>query len=197
MSLRIPEFSINYTAKWGSAIAITIGAVVSAKKVYTAFSRSVQTSVNKPKNIIEVKSEDSNEKLLEIVNRYLEFINRISKGEVFSYGDSAASILTDNCKKILNGKLFTKTRDDFISDLLQVNRTQGCWDVTPVDIISSPQNKCVTLRLMIDMKNLGAFTAIVILRFNSDYLISEINEVFNKVEDSYHFDDSNKGSNDN
>ncbi len=139
---------------------------------------------------LSVQSEDCSEKLLNVTQRYLDLIHRISQGEDAAHREISTSILTPDCKKIFNGTLYTATRDDFISDLLEVNRTQGCWSVDPVDIISSPQQKTVVLRLMINMEKVGVFTTIVILRFDSNYLIYEINEVFNKVEGSYNFDGS-------
>ncbi len=184
MSLRISDAASPI--QWGAVADVATGAVVGLAKKARAVLKRSQTSVN----LTEDRANEADKKLLEVTHRYLGFINRISKGEV-PQRDAAVSLLAPDCKKVLNGKVYTKTRDDFISDLLEVNRTQGCWTVKPVDIISSPKNKSVTLRLMIDMEKLGPFTAIVICRFDANNLISEINEVFNKVEDSYHFDKAN------
>lgn len=144
----------------------------------------IKSNIHAYENMEEI---NANKKLLDVTHDYLTFINRLSQGEVFPDQDDAASIIAWDCQKIFNGKLHTQKREDFVSDLIEVNKTHGCWTVKPVDIISSPENMCVTLRLMIDIEKLGAFTAIVILRFNSNYLISEINEVFNKLE-GYNFD---------
>lgn len=122
------------------------------------------------------------------VDRYLDFIDQISQGEDRPYAEMASSLLAPECKKIYNGTLYTETREDFIADLLQVNKTYGRWNVRPADIIIS--NDSAVLRLFIDMETLGSFTAIVILRYNENGLITEINEVFNKVEDSYQFEES-------
>lgn len=136
-------------------------------------------------------NEDSSARMIEVTRRYLDFINRISQGEVFPQYEEGAFLLAADCQKVFNGKLFTSSREDFIADLLEVNRNQGCWSVVPVEVMSAPQSRCTILRLMIEMDNFGTFTAILILRFNSDDLISEINEVFNRAEGSYHFEDGN------
>ncbi len=125
--------------------------------------------------------------LLKATDRYLELIHQISQGKFLIDTGQSAAILAPDCRKIFNGKLYTQNREDFIADLLEVNRVQGCWHVVLADRILSAESRCVVLRLMIEMENVGAFTAIVILRFNEDNLISEINEVFNRVEGVYNF----------
>ena len=43
------------------------------------------------------------------------------------------------------------------------------------------------MRIFIEMENFGAYTAIVILRYDTRYLITEINEVLNQVKGAYDF----------
>lgn len=136
----------------------------------------------------EERVEDSNKKLREVSRRYLAFIDRMSQGENFPQEEIAETLIAFDCRKILNGKLYTESRDAFIADLLQVNKNQGCWKVHPVDIITSPESRTVVMRLMIDMENVGAFTEILILRFDSNYLITEMNCVFSRIDGSYSFD---------
>lgn len=131
--------------------------------------------------------QDNSGALLRSSHQYLDFINRISKGEAFSLMDEAATLLSPDCKKVLNGQLFTKNRLEFVSDLLSVYKNLGSWKVLPVDIITSPASNTVVLRLLIEMSNSDTYTAIVILRYNSDYLITEINEVLSKVKGTYDF----------
>jgi hypothetical protein len=130
----------------------------------------------------------ADDKLVDATQRYLAFIDRMSQGEEFPQEEVASSLIAPDCKKILNGKLYTESRSAFIEDLIKVNQTLGCWKVKVVDRITSPHSNTVVLRLMIDLENAGAFTEILILRYNSDCLISEMNVVFSKVEGSYNFD---------
>lgn len=131
--------------------------------------------------------EEDSAALQKATDRYLNFINQISKGEAFPQMDVAAEIISPNCKKILNGQLFTQNREDFVNDLLSVFENQGGWQVYPADTIINSLSKTVVLRLFIEMDNLGTYTAIVILRFDSSYLITEINEVLNLVKGTYGF----------
>ena len=127
------------------------------------------------------------EALQKATDRYLNFINQISIGEIFPQMETAAEILSPNCKKILNGQLFTQNREDFVRDLLSVYENQGAWTVYPADIIIDPSSNTVVLRIFIEMENFGTYTAIVILRYDSSYLITEINEVLNQAKGSYDF----------
>lgn len=138
--------------------------------------------------------QENSEALQKATDRYLNFINKISKGEAFPQMEAAAELLSPNCKKILNGQLFTQNREDFVTDLLSVYESQGAWKVYPMDTIIAPSSNAVVLRIFIEMENSGTYTAIVILRYDSSYLITEINEVLNQVKGSYDFED-NKGSN--
>lgn len=116
---------------------------------------------------------------------YLDFINQIgNKGTV----SSPAAIIAPNCKKVLNGQLFAENREEFVNDLLSVYENQGAWQVQPVDIITAPSNNTVVLRLFIEAEKFGIYTAMVILRYDSNYLITEINEVLSRVKGSYDFE---------
>ncbi|MBI3212109.1 MAG: hypothetical protein HYZ47_05485 [Simkania negevensis] len=114
----------------------------------------------------------------------MNFIGQISRGSVPSQIE-AAEILSADCKKVLNGQLFTQSREDFVMDLLSVYKNQGAWEVFPADIIVS--SHAVVLRLFIEMEKAGAYTAMVILRYDADCLITEINEVLSPVKGGYDF----------
>lgn len=134
--------------------------------------------------------QENAEALQKATDRYLHFINQISQGEVFLQMETAAEIIAPACKKILNGQLFTQNREDFVRDLLSVYENQGTWKIYPADIIVDPLGNTVVLRILIEMENFGAYTAMVILRYDSHCLITEINEVLSQVKGSYDFKDN-------
>lgn len=132
-------------------------------------------------------------RMLTVTHRYLNFIEQISRGENFPYGAIAVSLLAPDCEKIFNGVPKLKGRDAFISDLLDVYKSQGSWDVDLVEPASPSQSrKTVTMPLNIDMGKAGTFTAIVILSFNSDFLITRIYEVLTNIDGAYKFDSGSK-----
>jgi hypothetical protein len=142
------------------------------------------------KSLKRIYLEEQSEALREATDRYLNFINQISKGEVFPQMKTAEEIISPNCKKILNGQLFTQNREDFVNDLISVYENQGAWKIYPAEIIIDSSSNTVVLRIFIEMENFGTYTAIVILRYDSSYLITEINEVLNQVKGSYDFKDN-------
>ncbi len=127
------------------------------------------------------------ETLRKATEKYLKFIDQISKGLHFSQLEAAEEILSPNCKKVLNGQLYAQNREDFVMDLLSVYQNHGGWEVYPQDIIIAPLNNAVVLRLFIEIEKYGTYTAQVILRYDSDYLITEINEVLSPVNGYYDF----------
>lgn len=129
------------------------------------------------------------EALRKAADKYLNCINQISQG-IDSSQTEIAKIVSSDCKKILNGQLFTQSRESFLMDLRSVYENQGSWEVYPSDIIVAPATNTVVLKLFIEMEKLGTYIAIVILRFDSDCLITEINEVLNQVKGSYDFKDN-------
>lgn len=131
--------------------------------------------------------EENSEVLKTATERYLNFINKLGRGESFPQLELAAESLSPDCKKILNGQIFTRNREEFVWDLLSVYESQGAWQVCPKDIIIDSSGNRVVLRLFIEMEKWGTYTAIVILRYDSNYLITEINEVLNQVKGSYDF----------
>lgn len=122
-----------------------------------------------------------------VTHKYLEFINQLGRGEEFDQEKVAETLLTTDCKKVLNGVLFTKSRKDFVADLINLYKNQGGWKVRPAEIIMASSNNTAILRLFIEMQKSGVYTTIVILRFDSNNLITEINEVLNEVKGAYDF----------
>lgn len=116
---------------------------------------------------------------------YLKLMDQISCGH-FSPEDGSP-IISPSCKKILNGQLYTETREEFLNDLYSVYNTQGSWKIRLQDLFIDPESNASVLRLFIEMEKLGIYKAIVILRYDSDYLITEINEVLSQVTGSYNF----------
>lgn len=112
-------------------------------------------------------------------NRYIEFINRLG-GHDADVGNSAL-ICAPDCKKIFNGKLTANSRDEFISQLIDLQNQGYHWAINPAEILFLPESRVAVLRLIIIIEKAEACTAIVILRYTPEFLVSEINEVFNRL----------------
>jgi hypothetical protein len=158
------------------------------KKIFLVLAclAPIVTSAVEQKNI-EIFIHANTEALRRATDKYLNFINLMSKGSSVSQAEVVPEIISPKCKKILNGQLYTQNSEEFVNDLRSVYENQGAWEIYPADIIIDPSSNTVVLRLFIEMEKLGVYTAIVILRYDSDYLITEINEVLNQVKGSYDF----------
>jgi hypothetical protein len=164
MSLRISASPLTTYATLGAFAVLGTGLAILAKKLR------------------EYSSTDR--KLIDLTNRYVEFINQVSQGEQTSH--PIDTLFSPNCKKMLNGATITTTSKAFVSELTTLQSTHGCWKVTPLDTIYDTKKNTVVLRLIIEM-NGKSFTGMVILRSSAKHRIKEINEVFNEVKGSYGF----------
>jgi hypothetical protein len=113
-------------------------------------------------------------------NRYIAFINQLGGHDADS-GDPAL-ICAPDCKKIFNGKLAANSRDEFISQLIDLKQNQGYhWAHNPAEILFFPESRVAVFRSIITIERAETCTAIVILRYTPEFLVAEINEVFNRL----------------
>lgn len=129
----------------------------------------------------------SSENLIKTTHQYLDFVNRIGRGESFPEVKEGALLFAPDCKKTFNGHLFGESAEKLILDLVSVHENYGDWQNTPLEIIPVPEQSTVVLRMLIEGVNAGKNTAIAILRYDSNGLITEINEVFSPIIDAYDF----------
>lgn len=135
-----------------------------------------------------MNTQQKSEFLPNLSQRYINFINNIGSGKD-SRGAEAPLLFSENCKKNFNGHWVANDRDSFVADLVSVFQNYGSWKLVPIDIITAFENEKIILRINIESKSFGNNTAIVILSYNSDYLIEEILEVFSPVQNGYDFND--------
>jgi hypothetical protein len=143
---------------------------------------------NSEETLSAMNAQQRSELLSNLSHRYINFINNIGSGKD-SRGVEAPSLFSKNCRKNFNGRWVANDRDSFVTDLVSVYRNYGSWKLIPIDIITAYENEKIILRINIESKSFGNNTAIVILRYNSDYLIEEILEVFSPVQNGYDFND--------
>ena len=162
-------------------------AVYRPKDPENVFHKSLSRS-DDPIELLIVHLKSRSSLLVETANRYVALINKLSKGEEYDYFAEALTLLSPDCKKVFNGALVTSSCEQFVSDLLQVYKTHGSWHLTPVEIVPSSETNSVTILLTVDITALGKYTEMLLMKFDSNGLISEINIVFAKVDDGYSFD---------
>jgi hypothetical protein len=129
---------------------------------------------------------DRSEALSNAIERYMDFSNRMGKGDAFSQVEEEMFLAPD-CKKIFNGHLFTETRKEFVAEFQSIYQNFGGWKTNLVDIVKDPSENKVVLRLIIESENYGFGTAITMISYDSSYRITELNEVFSQIQDAYDF----------
>ena len=111
---------------------------------------------------------------------YIEFINHMGGEE--SFDSNFTLICAPDIKKIVNGKLQLKSREEFIQQLQSLKQMVGHWVIKPVDVVISTEDRAVAVRLVIAIEKTRTQTALVILRYTPELQVQEINEVFTQCE---------------
>lgn len=120
--------------------------------------------------------------LIEAANRYVDFLNQLGLIPEHSYPQEIFSLCAENCKKVRNGKLLFEGSEHFAEQLNTAKEWIGTWSIHVLDLIVSIESRAVVVRYALSTQNEGELIVLVILRYDSDFKICEINEVHNKIE---------------
>lgn len=132
----------------------------------------------------ECRCEKDYAALQAATSRYVEFINHVGGEE--SFDSNFSLICAPDIKKIVNGKLQLKSREEFVHQLQSLKQRAGHWMINPVDSVISTEDRAVAIRLVISIEKIGTQTALVILRYTPELQVQEINEVFTQFEGMEH-----------
>ncbi len=112
-------------------------------------------------------------------DRYIDMLNLAGKSDQTMYQKALPIVMSPQCQKIINGKLAVSNIKQLDSQLQDVHKMAGNWDIQPLDVIASSTDKTCVIRYILNSKSKGHFTTIAILRFDDNGRIKEINEVWN------------------
>jgi len=106
---------------------------------------------------------------------YITYLNAIGEK-----GESAikAPLLAKNCRKIINGVVISKNKQEVEKQLKEVRETAGAWKVALLDDTLDPIKQKFTVHYNITSQSAGAFTVIAIVKYTPQGQIEEINEVY-------------------
>lgn len=121
------------------------------------------------------------EALEKAANRYVTVLNEIGKPGCRS--EEIMPLCTRNCKKVRNGKLLFEGKELFASQLDTGKEWLGAWSIDVREVLTSTDHRTSTIRYDLSTEKEGNLVVIVILHFDTNHLIYEINEVHNKLED--------------
>ncbi|MFA6915040.1 MAG: hypothetical protein WC222_01460 [Parachlamydiales bacterium] len=123
------------------------------------------------------------EALIKAANHYIETLNRIGTSQTDYQSNDIEPLCSINCKKIRNGKVLFEGKDLFAAQLDAGKEWLGTWAIDVQEVLTSTDNRTAVIRYELATEKEDHLVIIAILRFDSNYLISEINEVHNKLEE--------------
>lgn len=86
------------------------------------------------------------------------------------------------CKKVRNGRVLFEGREFFAGQLDAGKEWLGAWSIDVQEMILATDNRTAVIRYKLATEKEGDLVVIVILRFDTNNLIYEINEVHNKCD---------------
>lgn len=158
-------------------IAIPVTAIILKKRYWDPTHQLIQ------KWALSVTMERSaHQALLSAANHYLDVLNKIGDPEANYTSDEILPVCANDCKKIRNGKLLFEGKEFFAAQLNGGKEWLGGWLIEPLEVMVSAEDHAAIIRYKLLTEKEDALLVFVILRFDPNYLIREINEVHNKLE---------------
>jgi len=161
--------------KYGLLFCLVFSTLIQAKESVCNFS---EISCFHPAPL----KEETMKTLVVVGKEYVSLLNRIGADQNLSHVKDVLSLCAPKCKKIVNGSVWFEGREHFVSQLLSTGEKVGFWRIEPLDIIPGKDDRTVVVRFLVHTEKAGIWNTLVILRCNSELLITEINEVFNSYE---------------
>lgn len=116
------------------------------------------------------------------VNHYIAILSKIGDPRSNCGSEAIIPLCTNNCKKVRNGKLLFEGRELFAAQLNSGKEWLGAWSIDVQEILISETSRTATIRYNLATEKEGSLTVFVVLYFDKNNLIHEINEVHNKLE---------------
>lgn len=123
------------------------------------------------------------EALIKAANHYIETLNKIGASQTDYRSKDIEPLCSVNCKKIRNGKVLFEGKDFFVAQLDAGKEWLGSWTIDVQEVLILTDNRAAVIRYELATEKEDHLVIIAILRFDSNYLITEINEVHNKLEE--------------
>jgi hypothetical protein len=144
---------------------------------FTAVANAERSDIPKEQLMYTTNKET----LLLTADRYITFLNDASSCNASEIAAQVLQLCVPNCQKILNGKVLFDERKYYVDQLVEIKKEVGAWKIQPLDVLTSTENHAVIIRHLVITEKTGNLIVLVILRCNSDGLITEINEVFSNL----------------
>lgn len=151
--------------------------------IHPLLCQEYPSSIIEPQRVndkLSINIEENNmsfsekEALIKAANHYIETLNQIGASQTHSQSKDIESLCSVNCKKIRNGKVLFEGKDLFAAQLDAGKEWLGTWKIDVQEVLTSAGNRTAVIRYELATEKEGYLVIIAILRFDSNYLISEI-----------------------
>jgi len=125
---------------------------------------------------------NKNENIMHAASQYLAVLSRIGDPHNKYDPENISKLCAHNCKKARNGKTLFEQKSYFADQLKSGKEWLGSWFIHPLEILAIPDSNSAVVRYELNTEKEGQLLVFVILRFDENYQIYEINEVHNKID---------------
>jgi hypothetical protein len=152
------------------------------KKVLFAAVLFLSSGIQALENESRVHQVAQEKQLLHAADLYLSNLNQASSLDTAQIAEQVALICAPNCRKVVNGKVIFEDRESYSLQLSDIKRVVGTWSIQPLEILPYEDKNLVVIRQLVFTEKTGVLTVFLILRYNDEYKITEINEVYTQFE---------------
>lgn len=122
------------------------------------------------------------ETIIHAANQYLNVLNNIGRQQDACDPQEITKLCNHNCTKTRNGKILFENRESFADQLIAAKDWLGAWSIQTVELLPISDLRSTVIRYELTTEKEGTLLVFVILRFDEDHLIYDINEVHNMKE---------------
>lgn len=136
-------------------------------------ARNAQPAASTTPHLSQSDSVKSN-KIADVVSRYMEYCHEVStSGKKETYLTPPQGIIAPNCERHFNGKLYERTRDDFVALLENFFATNGPWIIKVKEQKIDPETNNVDMQLTVKVGGVS-HTETLRLHLNDELKIDKI-----------------------
>lgn len=152
------------------------------KKVLIAAVLFLSSGIQALENEVQVHQVSEEKQLLNAADLYLSNLNNASSLDTAQIADQVSKICAPNCRKVVNGKVIFEERESYSVQLSDIKKVVGAWSIQPLEILPYVDKNLVVIRQLVFTEKTGVLAVFLILRYNDEYKITEINEVYSQFE---------------
>jgi len=125
---------------------------------------------------------NKNKNIMQAANQYLVVLGKIGDPHNKYDPENISKLCAHNCKKVRNGKTLFEQKAHFADQLKSGKEWLGSWFIHPLETLAIPDSNSAVIRYELTTEKEGQLLVFVILKFDENCQIYEIDEVHNKID---------------